>query len=183
MEIRPSLFVPAMLKAMMDTVLPAVDPANKLANEQARLVIGMLQLLATRSSFVARYDRVELREAMILAKRISAECRGGSVTERALADLERARLTGAERVARAGVDPSEIEESVLELRAALGAVIVALSEDGDAKSRHAVRRAVLDSAKAEIDRARAWLLPQGWEGDGAGLPSLESLLEIKGAAE
>jgi hypothetical protein len=183
MEIRPSLLLPAMLKAMTDTVLPAVDPENKLAIEQARLVIGMLRLLATRGPLVARYDRAELRDATLLAKRIRAECRGGSTSGAALAELERARRAGSDNLARVGVDPGEIEQSLIELRAALGSAIMALSEDGDSASRRAVRRAVLDFAKLEVERARAWLLPQGWEGEGAALPPLESLLEINGVVE
>ena len=48
MDLRPSLQVQTVIKAMTDVVLPAVDPNNKLAQEQARLVIGMLHLVAQR---------------------------------------------------------------------------------------------------------------------------------------
>ena len=48
MELRPSLQVKIVLKALTDVVLPAVDPNNKLAQEQARLCIGTLQIMASR---------------------------------------------------------------------------------------------------------------------------------------
>ena len=37
MQMRPLLLTQSMIKAMTDVVLPAIDPQNKLAHEQARL--------------------------------------------------------------------------------------------------------------------------------------------------
>ncbi len=176
MELRPSLLLPAMLKAMTDTVLPAVDPENKLAVEQAKLVAGMLGLLASRLPLLARYDRTELRHSVVLAARVREAARGGPATASALGELDRTRAVAESALARTGADPSEIEAALLELRARIGAVVVAVSGDGDETSPRDLRRAVLDAAKGEVERARAWLLPQGWE-SGEGLPPLESLLD------
>ncbi|MCK9285355.1 MAG: hypothetical protein M0P39_13860, partial [Rhodocyclaceae bacterium] len=60
MDLRPALQVQTVIKAMTDVVLPAVDPNNKLAQEQARLVIGMLHLVMQRQPLMYRYDRDEL---------------------------------------------------------------------------------------------------------------------------
>ena len=45
MDVRPELQITSMMKAMEDIVLPAVDPDNRLAQEQARLVIATLRLV------------------------------------------------------------------------------------------------------------------------------------------
>ena len=176
MEIRPSLLIPAMMKAMTDTVLPALDPENKLANEQARLVVGMLHLMASRLPLLARYDRAELRHHVNLAGRLADESRGGPATVKALAELAAAASAGAETLARAGADPADVERALFDLRARVGALVRALSEDGDGESRAAARRTILEASRAEIERARAWILPQGWEGDPSSLPPIEDLL-------
>jgi hypothetical protein len=45
MELRPTLQLKAVIKAMTDVVLPALDPKNQLAQEQANLCIRTLQIL------------------------------------------------------------------------------------------------------------------------------------------
>ena len=46
MIMRYDIQIETMIKAMVDTVAPAVDPLDRLAQEQARLVIGTLMLMA-----------------------------------------------------------------------------------------------------------------------------------------
>jgi hypothetical protein len=181
MEIRPSFLIPTMLKAMTDTVLPAVDPENKLALEQARLVIGMLHLISGRLPLLYRYDRTELRHYVDLAKRLTAESRGGSRTVAAARELSSAANEGAGALERVGADPVDLESRLLDLREKVGALVQCLNEDGDAESRQMVRRIVIAASRSEIERARAWILPQGWEADPASLPTIESLLSKESA--
>jgi hypothetical protein len=176
MEIRPSFLIPAMVKAMTETVLPAVDPENKLAVEQARLVIGMLQLISIRLPLLTRYDRIELRHQVELAKRVSAECHGGPSTVAALEELQAAAGAAENALGRVDVDPREIEASLLAIRGRIGTLVIAVNEDGERESRGALRRSIVSESRAEIDRARAWVLPQGWESDPGDLPSIEALL-------
>jgi len=176
MEIRPSFLIPLMLKAMTDTVLPAVDPENKLEVEQARLVIGMLRLISSRLPLLYRYDRTDLRHYLDLAKRLAAESRGGPGTIAAVRELEQSANDGGEALARVGADPGELESRLLDLREKVGALVRCLNEDGDAESRKVVRRIVISASRTEVERARAWILPQGWEADPAFLPPIESLL-------
>jgi hypothetical protein len=180
MEIRPSLLIPSMIKAMTDTVLPAVDPENHLANEQARLVIGMLHLMQRRLPLLARYDRTELRHFVELAGRLAVESRGGEATTRAVDGLAAAARAGERTLERAAVDPSDVERALFDLRARVGDLVRAIAEDGEAESRRTIRRTIIASSAAEIERARSWLAPQGWEGDPSPLPPIEELLSEKG---
>lgn len=176
MEIRASFLIPPMIKAMMETVLPAVDPENKLAVEQARIVIGLLQMMASRLPLEFRYDRDELARSIELAGRLRECANGSSRTAEASRDLTASAKVGAEILGRAGAEPDELTAAVRDLRSKVGALVEAVSEDGDGTLRAAVRRAVLDASREQNERERAWLLPQGWEARPAALRPIEALL-------
>jgi hypothetical protein len=80
MQMRPALQIQSMIKAMMDVVLPAVDPSNKLALEQSRLVIGMLSLMAQQLPLQFRFDCDELSRLLKLAAALQHAARGGPQT-------------------------------------------------------------------------------------------------------
>ena len=67
MDIRPSFQLQTVIKAMTDVILPAVDPNNKLAQEQAGLVIAILNLIAQRMPLIYRYEGEELARFLELA--------------------------------------------------------------------------------------------------------------------
>ena len=94
MEMRPSFQIPALIKSLTDVVLPAVDPANKLAQEQGQLIVGMLHLIAQRLPLQYRYDRHELLSFIGLADEIASH--GASIAEAAatLATLAAAASDG-----------------------------------------------------------------------------------------
>ena len=73
MELRPAFQIPALIKSLTDVVLPAVDPANKLAQEQGQLIVGMLALIAQRLPLQYRYDRHELDSFIALADAVHAQ--------------------------------------------------------------------------------------------------------------
>ena len=52
MDIRPALQIQTVIKTLTDVVLPAVDPSNKLAIEQARLAIGTLNIVLQRQALM-----------------------------------------------------------------------------------------------------------------------------------
>jgi hypothetical protein len=176
MEIRPSLMVPTMVRAMTETVLPAIDPENKLAVEQARLVVGILQLLSKRLPLLGRYDRIELRDYVTLANRLVGSSRGDATTARASVDVT-GSMERAQRVLdNPASDADAIERELLALREDMSRLVRAVHQDGEASSRAAVRRAVVEASRAETDRARAWVLPQGWEADPSAVRPIEALL-------
>ena len=60
MQMRPDPQIKSVIKAMNDVVLPAVDPQNKLAQEQVRLCMGLLGLMAKQLPLQFRFDCDEL---------------------------------------------------------------------------------------------------------------------------
>ena len=169
MDVRPDLQLQSMIKAMSDIVLPAVDVDNRLAQEQARLVIATLQLVAKRLPIAYRYDRDELERYLALSRDLLAQV-GASVGESVASHLEQLVIAGADVFARARAEPAELEQSVFALRAAVGDLIQETRAQNDPRCRSAVRKLVLTAAKVELDRERALVVDIGFEADPNDMP-------------
>jgi hypothetical protein len=177
MELRPAFQIPALIKSLTDVVLPAVDPANKLAQEQGQLIVGMLHLIAQRMPLQYRYDRHELDSFIALAGELAGH--GAAIPEAAaaLSALAEGTDSGRALLARAGAEPLELEAANQRLREQIGAVITAAATAPDSPALKALNRAVLAHAEALLLRERSWLALQGWEGPApAHLPAVETLI-------
>lgn len=177
MDLRPTLQLPTLIKAMTDVVIPALDPANKLAQEQSRLIVGMLALMSARMPLMFAYDREELQRYLALSESLLQQVNGKASALAAAKELDACAAQGAQVLGRAGADPRELEAAVLSLRAKVGELVRTVCEVGEPATRTAVSKTVLAASKDQLDRERAWLLPQGWEGDPSSLPAIEKLLE------
>ncbi|MGQ0700119.1 MAG: hypothetical protein ACT4PZ_17995 [Panacagrimonas sp.] len=176
MELRATFQIPTLIKALTDVVLPAVDPHNKLAQEQAQLVIGSLQLIAQRLPLQYRYDRHELDSFLELGRQLERETAGSPGLASAASSLASSVASGSEVFARVGAEPGDIETANLALRESVGLVVQAAATLQDEPRRKAIESAVMAHAKDMLLRERAWLAMQGWEGKDSGLPAVESLI-------
>lgn len=179
MELRPSLQVKIVLKALTDVVLPAVDPNNKLAQEQARLCIGTLQIMASRLPVAFRYDCDELGRMIALAGNLAEAAAGKSVDADALAALGASRAKAADTLDRAKAAPEDIEQASFELRERIGALIPLLYSANDLDTLKDVGKLITENAREQLIRDRSWLIGQGWEPDPKAIPPIESLLDGK----
>lgn len=175
MDLRPEFQLKTAVRALTDVVLPAVDTGNKLAQEQVRLVIGMLGLLMQRLPLFYRYDRDELACSLKLAEELEALCGGQAHAAQALKDLAPSVAHGRNVHARAAVEPAELEATNVALRERIGTLVTALSSGVSADAMRPVSRVVLDHSKQQLLRERAWLAPQGWE-PASSLPAVETLI-------
>jgi len=176
MQMRPAIQLQSIMKSMKDNVLPAIDPTNKLAVEQAKLIVGMLNLMSQCMDLEYRYDRDELERTIGFATLLQRQAKGGPDTKAAQEDLASAVARGADVLDRAKAEPSELEDTVRTLRARAGAVVQAICAEGDPESKEAVRESVLANAKEQLLRERSWLIMQGWEADPSEVPPIESLI-------
>lgn len=176
MEMRPALQIISMIKAMTDVVLPAIDPQNKLAQEQGKLIIGMLHLLGQRLPMTYRYDCDELSRCLALADTLRDVAHGGEETSVALKALGASIGSAEDVLDRARAEPSELEAALVGLRATVGKLAQAMYLDGDPDCRKTFDRSVLAASKEQIQRERAWLIMQGWEADPTSIPPIESLI-------
>ncbi|MCC2655340.1 MAG: hypothetical protein K0Q76_448 [Panacagrimonas sp.] len=177
MQTRPDLQIKSILKAMTDVVLPAVDPDNKLAQEQARLCMGLLGLMARQLPLQFRFDCDELARLSAYSaelQRIAGD--GGAQTRAAITSLEKTAAEASALLERAKAAPVEIEMAVRSMREATGSVISSVFRDGDAAAQDRVQKATLAMSKEQLLRERAWVITQGWEPDPKSVPPIEELL-------
>ena len=176
MQMHPEIQLKSMIKSMKDTVLPAIDPDNKLAVEQGNLIFGMLNLMAQRIDLEYRYNRDELERTIGFASLLQQQTKGGPESQAALRGLAQAAVNGASVLDRARAEPSELVDAVKSLRAEVSAVIKAVFVDGEPASKQAAREGVLANAEEQLLRERSWLIIQGWEPNPEEIPPVESLI-------
>lgn len=176
MDLRPEIQLQSMIKAMTEVVLPAVDPDNDLACEQAQLVIGMLHLMAARLPWQFHFDVDALRRALQLSSDICGGADGGPETRAALNALGEAAARGSSVLDGAKTAPEDLEEALLDLRARTSSALEALHIDGAPDCRKEVDRAVLNAAREQNVRDRAWFSPQGWDTEAEAPAPLSTLL-------
>lgn len=176
MQMRPEIQIQSMIKSITDVVLPAIDPANKLAQEQARLILGTLNLMSKQLPLQYRFDCDELARLDAFATELQAMATGGAQTQAAVHSLASHQRAAGQLLDHARASPDAIEAAVRELRSATGAVISGVYRDGDARAQAAVESAVLAMSKEQLLRDRAWVAAQGWEPDPAAVPPIDQLL-------
>jgi hypothetical protein len=176
MELRPAFLLQTIVKAMADIILPAVDPNNKLAQEQVRLVIGMLNLVTSRLPLMYRYDRDELSRFLALASTLQSLAKELPDADVALQALEDTFESGGDVLSRARAEPSELETANFDLREKIGALITVLYTATDATKLEQISKAINSHAKEQLLRDRSWLISQGWEPDPAAIPDIETLI-------
>ena len=169
MDIRPDIQIQSRIKAMIDTILPAVDPEHKMAQEQARLVIGTLQLVAKRLPIAYRYDRDELDRYVTLARDLVAQV-GHSLGGPTISAMETLAAHGGDVLDRARAEPAELEAAIFDLRATVGELIQEARAKGNPEAKATIRKLVLAASKQELDRERALVVDMGFENDPANMP-------------
>ncbi len=176
MQMRPQVQLQAVIKALSDVVLPAIDPDNKLAIEQGKLSIGLLALLAQQLPMQFRFDCDELARLIATSAELVRQAQGGAGTQAAVAALTEATRAARLALDAAGASPADIEAKVRALRAATGALVTEVHRDGDAACRPNIQQTVLAMSKEQGLRDRSMMLMQGWEPDPKAIPPLAELL-------
>lgn len=178
MQLRADIQLRAAIKALTDTVAPAVDPEHKLALEQMQMVIGALKIVEQNLPLQFRFDCNELGRLLELANSIGKG--GGSDT--ALDGVRRAAGAGALVLDRALADPQEVLGAVRELRAECSAATTALFRDANGAERKTLADTVLAYSKEQTLYDRSWLLNLGFESPQSEIPPIEQLLASDAAA-
>jgi hypothetical protein len=176
MQMRPAIQLQSIMKSMKDNILPAIDPNNKLAVEQAKLILGMLSIMSQRMDLEYRYDRDELERTLGFAAFLGRQSADGHEIKAAQQELASAAARGADVLERAKAEPSELVEAIKTLRATAGAVVQAICAEGDPDSKEALRGGVLTNAREQLLRERSWLIMSGWEANPSEVPPIETLI-------
>jgi hypothetical protein len=164
MDIRPEIQIQSMIKSMVEVVLPAIDPEHKLAQEQARLLIGTLQLVAKRLPVAYRYDCDELRRYVDFARDLARRA-GTAVDASTRAELDGLVARGVAVLEAALIEPTDIEAAAFALRAATSQIVDEVCKLGSPQKKEAVRELVLAASKVEVQREQALVIDMGFEMD------------------
>ena len=176
MQLRYAIQLQCMMKAMADVVLPAVDPDNRLAQEQARLILGTLSLMAKQLPLQFRFDCDALGRSVALAQELLQQLGTLQDIEGAQERLAARMATATEVLARALADPQELVSAIHGLREAIGAVVGDVSARASTAQVASVQKCVLEHGKEQLLRDRSWLLAQNWEPNPESVPPIETLL-------
>lgn len=163
--------IATMVKALSETVRPAVDVQDKAAVEQLNIVIASLSLLGEQVDFAHWFEMAELAGLSKLARSLL------DVASFAVAPEEEALLASAAATAgRHDIRLSTVRDLNVRLRALVSGVIERAHAVGDVVLEGAVRRIVLEQGKPQIDRERAFVAGTGFDVFGDTLKSIEAAL-------
>jgi hypothetical protein len=161
----PDLRIANCIKAIEQVVIPALPPGERLAREQAMLVIGHLSMLAVQWKPALRYETASLDAMMQLATGLQ-QTEPGWQPE-----------LGAALAAVADVDRSDFD-AVEQAMRSLGVVIdtVIKGDDGTRPLAPTSVAALLDYADHQAFRHRTWSAGCGLDPDKADLPPISTVL-------
>lgn len=160
-----------LIKALSQVVLPAVDPGNGLAREQAQLVIAHLQLIAQQWDKAQTFEAQSLAALRALGERLAPAAAGGAETSRACAGLRDALARRS-----ASNERAELAREHQALGTALEQLIAATFADGSADFRAQLDEAVLEHGEHQAWRERVWFAGNALDPDRAELPSIDEML-------
>ena len=176
MNFRSALQIKTAIRAMQDVVIPAIDSTNKMATEQAGLVVAMLQLLEGTLPLTYRYDCDELQRATALAEELRGVSEGVPSLQAMSQGLAASAASARGILDRALTDPAELELACRSIRAAISDFVTIASSEAPPEERRAIARLTIDSSKEQLLRERVWVISQGWESEPEKLPAIESLI-------
>ena len=161
MDIRPSFQLQTVIKAMTDVIIPAVDPNNKLAQEQAARHCNIkfdcpayaadLSLREGRAGTLPRISRSTSQTRQGLPRH------GGGAALR----YQTQWMLDQMLLHRARADPKELEAANFAVREKIGHLITTVYSQMDPVQLKPINALVLAHAKGQLVQ-RSWLIAQGW---------------------
>lgn len=152
------------IKALRDTVMPALDPKQAAAAEQLGLSIATLAMVRERLPYLAARTWIDLADAVALGQRIIA------LSTDALPDSDLAEAAALLRDPCPPVDALDLAR-----RRVLAGISTAIETACD-ETVEALMRIVTEEAGRTTDMARAWSKIAGFEPDPAQIPELATLI-------
>jgi hypothetical protein len=156
-----------MLKALEQVVMPALPAQEKLARDQANLVIGHLRMVKDQWRFAVKFEGGSLANMIRLGTEIVGQ-----------ADpLFRDRLEGALAMA-AAADPTDqgaLTEAIVELGGIIDEII--LGDDGRIELPPGAFAAIIAYGGRQAKRERSWFAGTGLDPDRAELPTIPQTMQ------
>ncbi|RUT76906.1 hypothetical protein EHM94_17895 [Marinobacter sp. NP-6] len=180
---RPEFLIQTILKTMADTVVPAVDSNNKLASEQAQLVIAMLGIIQQRLPLMYRFDRDELSRSIELSEALLHHGEDVPAAASALQKLASCTKNSRDTLRLAQIDPNDLKAANFALREKVSELVNTLYSESKTSDLKQINDLITNHAREQLLRDRAFLASQGWEADPDAIPPLDTLLTDPSSAK
>ena len=144
----------SVVRALTEVILPHLPPEASLAQEQAQLAVGHLQIIRGQLDAAPEFERGELADAVALGKVLHDKVTGGESTQAA-------RLALASALAEA--DGSDVRGQRKAIHIAVQGLVRAVSRDGDANGRATLSREILAAEAERSQKDRVWMAPFGFD--------------------
>ena len=175
MQLYPELRIQSAVEALTHVVIPALDPNDKLAQEQARLVVATLELARERLAVQFDYDKRELQLLIAALESVEGSSSAALGDTSEVGGAARALAAARDVHRRAGVSPSELRAAVGTTKAALGALTTAAYQVGG-DARRDISGAVMTLAEQMLPLVRASYAAHGFDPAAAAGPTVAELL-------
>ena len=167
----------SVIKSLEEIIIPALDPSQSLAQEQAATALLHLKVIRGQSAYVADYLTLCLDETALLGRELVAIAAGGPETRAAAIELDQA--------IRSATAPDQKLYTLAQRRdgiaAAIDTLIDASARDGSPPFLQSSLELILHHGYTEATRDRAWFKAAGLDPDAAILPAPAELVEPLGA--
>lgn len=160
----------AVIKALSDNIMPALDQTNPMAMEQMQLCLATLGLIKGNLPNLHRFLRQDLSGQIDLATAIAEFV---DTTDMDVSGLRDCIEASQALLADPEMGPNDIEQQVRHLKEA---VVEATNDVRGSDIETDVGAAILAADEARILRTRAWCLGMGFEPDPGQIPPLDKLL-------
>ena len=155
-----------MMKALEQVILPALPREQRLARDQAMLVVGQLHMMSQQWKSALRYEALSLDELIALARALASDAPAsiGAPLETSLAVAQACDRTSI----------AALEQASIALGHAVDAAILGGAEH--LPLSQAAIDAVLDYALRHARRERTWFKANQLDPDQGDLPDIEAML-------
>ena len=163
--------IDAMVRALSDTVRPAVNPEDKAAAEQLAIVIGSLGMLRSQIDYAHWFEVADAQDMAGLAQSLAA-----LADLPAAAEAQAAASRALSLASRHDVTLSTLREANRELRGLVTALIEQGAARDPGKLGERIEAIVLEHSKRQISRERAYVAGAGFDVFPDNLVSIEAAL-------
>jgi len=159
-------------KALETVIIPAIPADNRLATEQAALMLGHLKMLDQQWDFAYLYEKGSFDNMLALASKLSQIAEGGGESQMAAVQIR----TLATQPDMLPLTVNTVNNLSVGLGKAVDKLITAAYKDGSVKFKIAMLSSVLDYNHIQSARERTWFKANNLDPDVRDLPSMDEML-------
>ncbi len=166
----------AMLRSVEEVIAPALPATERLALDQATILVENIKMLIAHHDKQFHYDMAELRDYSRLAGELLALLHREGMQCREAAGIQAALERGKPALDMQLPSPAALASQVLDLKSAVESLLEEIHEQAQPATKNAVGTIVLEHSERQLLRERAWFLKAGFDLDPDAVPPLDTLL-------